>query len=49
MHAGLKVAHYRTFWGVRVLRRIPDHIFRQLVSGIVAALGIYMLARGLMG
>jgi uncharacterized membrane protein YfcA len=38
-----------TFWGVRVLRRIPDHIFRRLVSGIVAALGIYMLARGLMG
>jgi uncharacterized membrane protein YfcA len=38
-----------TFWGVRILRRIPDHIFRRLVSGIVAVLGVYMLARGLMG
>jgi len=38
-----------TFWGVRVLRRIPERIFRRLVSGIVAILGIYMVARGLMG
>src|SRR5215813_13421151 len=32
-----------TFWGVRVLRRIPDRIFRKLLSALILALGIYML------
>src|SRR5262249_28468083 len=35
-----------TFWGVRVLRRIPDRIFRKLLSALILALGIYMLVHG---
>jgi uncharacterized protein len=33
-----------TFVGVHLLRRIPEQIFRKVLSGAVAALGIYMLA-----
>ena len=35
-----------TFWGVRLLRRIPEQNFRHLVSALIAALGIYMLIHG---
>jgi uncharacterized membrane protein YfcA len=34
-----------TIAGERVLRRIPEPIYRRLVSGLVMALGIYMLVR----
>jgi uncharacterized membrane protein YfcA len=32
-----------TLAGVRVLRRIPDRVFRPGVSILIAALGVYML------
>lgn len=32
-----------TFAGVRVLRRIPERVFRPSVSILIAALGVYML------
>jgi uncharacterized membrane protein YfcA len=32
-----------TFWGVRVLRLIPERAFRKLVYSLILALGIYML------
>ena len=35
-----------TLWGVRVLRKIPDHIFRRILSALILALGIYMLLHG---
>lgn len=35
-----------TLWGVRLLRRIPDQIFRKLLSALILALGIYMLVHG---
>jgi uncharacterized protein len=38
-----------TFWGVRLLRRIPENVFRRLVSAVIAALGVYMLAHGIIG
>ncbi|HEY9899955.1 MAG TPA: sulfite exporter TauE/SafE family protein [Pantanalinema sp.] len=34
--------------GNRVLRRIPEAVYRPLVSGVVLVLGLYMLARGLL-
>jgi uncharacterized protein len=34
-----------TIGGERVLRRIPPPLFKKLVSGLVLALGIYMLVR----
>ena len=36
-----------TFWGVRLLRRIPESQFRRGVAVLVLALGLYMLARGI--
>jgi uncharacterized protein len=36
-----------TFWGVRVLRTIPEELFRKLLSGAIAVLGVYMMARAL--
>lgn len=35
-----------TFWGVPLLRRIPDAIFRKLLSALILVLGIYMLFHG---
>ncbi len=35
-----------TFWGVRVLRRIEERTFRQLLYTLILALGIYMLVHG---
>lgn len=32
-----------TFWGVRVLRRIPERLFRRLLSVLILMLGIAML------
>jgi uncharacterized membrane protein YfcA len=34
-----------TMWGVRLLRRIPERIFRRSVGALIFALGIYMLAK----
>jgi len=36
-----------TFWGVRLLRRIPEQIFRKLLYILILALGIYMLIHGI--
>ncbi len=38
-----------TLVGGRVLRRIPETIFRQVVSAIILALGFYMLYKALTG
>ncbi len=35
-----------TVWGVHILRRIPELLFRRIVSGLIIALGIYMLIAG---
>jgi uncharacterized membrane protein YfcA len=35
-----------TIAGVRLLRRIPENVFRQAVAVLILALGIYMVARG---
>ncbi|MGH9564968.1 MAG: TSUP family transporter, partial [Candidatus Angelobacter sp.] len=35
-----------TFWGVRLLRRIPEPAFRKLLNCLIIALGIYMVAHG---
>ncbi|MBO9541437.1 sulfite exporter TauE/SafE family protein [bacterium] len=37
-----------TVAGSRVLRRIPDAVYRPMVSGIILALGLAMLARALL-
>jgi uncharacterized membrane protein YfcA len=37
-----------TFLGARLLRRIPEEIFRRLVSAIIVVLGIYMLIHGVL-
>jgi len=36
-----------TFWGVRLLRRLPERVFRRLLSVLILALGVYMLIHGL--
>jgi uncharacterized membrane protein YfcA len=36
-----------TFWGVKLLRKIPESIFPKLLSALILALGVYMLAHGL--
>jgi uncharacterized membrane protein YfcA len=35
-----------TFFGVRVLRRIPETVFRRAVAVLILLLGIYMLTKG---
>jgi uncharacterized membrane protein YfcA len=35
-----------TFWGVRLLRRIEERIFRKLLFSLILALGVYMLIHG---
>jgi len=32
-----------TFWGVRLLRLIPEKVFRRSVSATIAILGVYTL------
>ena len=34
-----------TLWGVRLLRLIPENIFRKMLSVLIVALGVYMLLR----
>ena len=36
-----------TFWGVRILRQIPEKIFRRLLYILILALGLYMLFHGI--
>jgi uncharacterized membrane protein YfcA len=36
-----------TFWGRRLLERVPEAVFRKLIALLILALGIYMLARGI--
>jgi uncharacterized protein len=36
-----------TFWGVRLLRKIPEQVFRKLVEVLILALGIYMMVHGI--
>jgi uncharacterized membrane protein YfcA len=36
-----------TFWGVRLLRRIPEKLYRKLLYALALALGIYMLIHGI--
>lgn len=37
---------FGTFWGVRLLRRIPERIYRKLLDVLILALGLYMVAHG---
>jgi len=36
-----------TFWGVRLLRQIPEQLFRRLLYLLILALGIYMVVHGI--
>jgi uncharacterized membrane protein YfcA len=36
-----------TFWGVKLLRKIPQQLFPKLLSCLVLALGIYMVVHGI--
>ncbi len=36
-----------TLWGVRLLRRLPETIFRRGIAILVIVLGVYMLGRGI--
>lgn len=36
-----------TFWGVRLLKQIPEREFRKLLNVLLIALGIYMVVHGL--
>ncbi len=38
-----------TVWGVRLLRRIPETVFRPSIGALVLLLGFYMLVRALTG
>ena len=35
-----------TWLGMRILRRIPEPVFRRLVSALLVALGVWLLAKG---
>jgi uncharacterized membrane protein YfcA len=35
-----------TFWGVNLLRKIPERLFPKLLSVLILALGIYMVVHG---
>jgi uncharacterized membrane protein YfcA len=35
-----------TWWGVRLLRRIEERVFRRMLYGLILALGVYMLVHG---
>ena len=37
-----------TFWGVRLLQRIPENRFRQLLYLLILLLGVYMVVHGIM-
>jgi uncharacterized protein len=36
-----------TFWGVRLLRKMPERAFRRLLDCLILALGIYMAVHGI--
>ena len=36
-----------TLWGVKVMRHLPELVFRRGVAALVIALGVYMLTRGI--
>ena len=38
-----------TFWGRRLLERIPERVFRKFVASLILLLGVYMLAAGWRG
>jgi len=38
-----------TFLGTKLLRRIPEQVFRRIVGGIILALGVSMMWRGIRG
>jgi len=38
---------FGTFWGVRLLRRIPDSTFRRILSTLILGLGVYMLVHAI--
>ena len=38
-------AVFGTLAGERALRRLPERLYRRLVSGLVLALGVFMLLR----
>jgi uncharacterized protein len=35
-----------TFWGVRLLGQVPARVYRPLLSGLICALGVWMVVRG---
>jgi uncharacterized membrane protein YfcA len=35
-----------TLWGVRLLRRIPERVFRRMLSVLIITLGVYMIIAG---
>lgn len=37
-----------TFWGVKLLRKIPESVFPKLLSLLILALGVYMVVHGMM-
>jgi len=45
--AGIAGVLLGTLWGVRLLRRIPEPMFRKLLYGLILALGIYMAVQGI--
>lgn len=45
--AGIAGVLLGTFWGVRLLRKIPEQMFRKLLYGLILALGIYMAVDGI--
>ena len=45
--AGIAGVLLGTFWGVRLLREIPEQMFRKLLYGLILALGIYMAVHGI--
>jgi uncharacterized protein len=38
-----------TFWGRKLLERLPETAFRKLIATLILALGVYMLAAGVRG
>jgi uncharacterized membrane protein YfcA len=36
-----------TLWGIRLLRRISERLFRTLLFSLITVLGIYMVAQGM--
>lgn len=37
-----------TFWGVKLLRKIPESVFPKLLSVLILSLGVYMVVHGMM-